>query len=96
MAVQLLPEDFHNHWFSNIMFPLLNPFSVEKCISQIADRPQLIRIFRCTCKQSSIKRGKEIKELCYNQITRNYEFDGRRFVSYANALSAAEIAMKNK
>ena len=86
----LLPKDYHEHWFSNIMFPLMNPFSVSTVLEQSIKRPQIV-IFRCKVKTSA--KNSVIHELSFNIVTQNYEFAGNRYLSYSDALSSAELAV---
>jgi len=87
---ELLPKDYKNHYFSNKIFEIYNYLNVKK---HFAKSHNSILIY--TIRRNSAKKREEAS-LCYNMTIQNYEFHGKRFFLYSEALEYMRSFIRGK
>lgn len=79
--MNILPQDYKNHYISNKIFEIYYFFNVEKHFVK-SDNNILIYTLRRNRGKSSNQ-----SSLCYNITIQNYEFHGKRYLSYRDVLT---------
>ncbi len=79
-AYDELPQDFKDHWFSNLIYETYHWLNLTKHFTK---RGHCIIIYDCKYRNENTIIHKILQ---YNITTQNYEIDSKRFFNYSEAL----------
>ena len=80
-----LPQDYHDHFFSTLLYECYNYPNVERVFNEIHDQTiyREIIMYKIT---KNIRKDVRTYYLIYNPVIQNYEMHGTRFINYNDAL----------